>query len=104
MSASPHGVAPRGAASRWRRPAHVLVQQVGTVFVVLDLQGEIYHILNASGKRMWDVLLDTTTEQEALEQLAQEFDVAPVTLTGDYRAFVEDLVRSKLVQSVRGER
>jgi hypothetical protein len=69
------------------------VQQVGTMFVVLNLESEVYHTMNATAMRMWDALLAAGTEQDALQVLLDEFDVAPEVLAGDFRAVTQELAQ-----------
>jgi hypothetical protein len=74
-----------------RIPAHVLSRQVGAETVLLSLADEHYYGLEGVGTRLWEILREGTTLDEAVETLLGEYDVARDVLVRDLTAVVEDL-------------
>ncbi|MEO5618228.1 MAG: PqqD family protein [Candidatus Eisenbacteria bacterium] len=83
-----------------RKPAGVLVRQLGSESVLLNLDSESYFGLDEVGTRMWAALEQSASLQEAYEALVDEYDVDPKRLCADLAAFVEGLAQAGLVEVV----
>lgn len=76
----------------------VLCRVIGDEAVLLNLKTELYLGLDIVGTRMWTVLQESASIEEAHEVLSQEFDVAPGELRRDMEEFVNELLEQFLVQ------
>lgn len=70
----------------------ILVRNVGTESVILNLRSETYLGLNATGSRMWEVLTESASVEAAYQKLCTEYDIVPTTLWRDMQDFIETLV------------
>lgn len=66
--------------------------------VLLNLRTGTYFGLNASGTRMWDLLLETGDQEKTLDRLKNEYDADGSRLTDDLQAFVRLLLEKGLLQ------
>lgn len=79
------------------RPApNVLVRVVQGEAVVLDLNAERYLGFNAVGTRIWEVLTEAATIDDAIAALLEEFEVTEAQLRADVVAFVQKLLDAGL--------
>ena len=76
----------------------ILVRMVGDESVLLNLNTEMYLGLDAVGTRMWTVLQDSGSLQEACARLLEEFDVDADRLRADLDEFVATLRAQGLIQ------
>jgi hypothetical protein len=76
----------------------VLVREVSGESVLLNLKNETYYGLDDIGTRMWAVLTDSGTIQDAFHTLLAEYDVTEDTLRGDLDDFIGKLVEQGLVE------
>jgi DNA-directed RNA polymerase subunit H (RpoH/RPB5) len=81
-------------------PEHVLVRSFENESVLLNLQTEYYHGLDDVGTRMWNLLIQSKSIQEAYETLLAEYDVDPANLRQDLIDFVAELTERGLVELV----
>jgi hypothetical protein len=82
-----------------RIPADVLVQQLpDDESVFLNLATEEYYGLDATGTRMWMVLVETGDVDRAHEALLGIFDIDAETLRHDLEALVRRLVDRGLLR------
>ncbi|HSF81725.1 MAG TPA: PqqD family protein [Anaerolineales bacterium] len=79
-------------------PDQVLVRMVDDEAVLLNLETERYFGLDPVGARMWAVLSEAASVQQALETLLAEYEVDPETLANDLQALLEKLVEHGLVE------
>ena len=78
-------------------PDDVLMRELDGESVILDLASEKYFGLDDIGTRMWQILEDSDTVQEAYDILLQEYDVDSQQLLKDLQELVEQLVNSNLL-------
>jgi len=78
-------------------PDTVLVRELQSESVLLDLATETYFGLDDVGTRFWQALSQTCSVDSACDMLAAEFDVERSRLESDVRAFVGELARVGLV-------
>jgi hypothetical protein len=79
-------------------PAGVLRQELPErESVALNLQTEEYYGLDRVGTRMWQVLEEVGSVEEAYRLLLDEFAVEPEVLRRDLRAFVDQLATRGLL-------
>lgn len=79
-------------------PADVLIREVRGESVILNLNSEAYIGLDEIGTRMFQVLKESETIQDAYELLLKEYDVAPDVLRRDLGRFIEKLVAHGIVE------
>lgn len=80
---------------------NVLVQRLPDAeSVLLDLDREEYHGLDAVGTRFWEVLAATPSVEAAYRQLSDAFDADPETLRRDLDAYVSKLTARGLLRRV----
>jgi hypothetical protein len=78
-------------------PDTVLVRELQSESVLLDLATETYFGLDDVGTRFWQALSQTHSVEGACDVLAGEFDVERSRLESDVRAFLGELARAGLV-------
>lgn len=79
-------------------PDHVLIQELDGESVILELDSENYYGLDDIGTRMWQLLCDAGTIQEAFDTLLLEFDVEPQLLQRDLQDLISQLAAKGLLQ------
>jgi hypothetical protein len=80
------------------KPAeHVRANVTDDGLVILDIdKGEIFSA-NVVAARIWNLLMDGKSEQEAVDAIVAEFDAPRETVERDAKAFIESLVSKSLV-------
>lgn len=68
--------------------------------VLLDLHGSKYFTATGSGSFLIQRLIDGQDEQQLQAALCESFDVSPETAAVDVAAFLEELKRLDLIESV----
>lgn len=81
----------------------VLCRIIGDETVLLNLKTELYLGLDVVGTRMWAVLQESASIEDAYHVLAGEYEVAPDELRRDLEEFVGELLTQTLVQVVPAE-
>jgi hypothetical protein len=84
-------------ACRAQPSARVRIQQTGDEAILLDLASETYFGLNAVGTRLWRLLDQDSSVQNAATILGDEFEVDAPTLERDLLALLEQLADAGLV-------
>jgi hypothetical protein len=77
---------------------HVLVREMQGESILLQLDRESYFGLDEVGTRMWNVLVESPTVNDAARLLEDEFDVDGEALWTDLRRFVAELEEAGLVE------
>ena len=77
----------------------VLFRLVGDEGVLVNLNTEQYHGVNAVGARMWNALGGADSIQAAYDALVQEYDVEPARLRKDLEEFVGQLLAQQLIET-----
>jgi hypothetical protein len=82
------------------KPAeHVRANVTDDGLVILDIdKGEIYSA-NVVAARIWNLLMDGKSEQEAVDAIVTEFDAPRDVVARDAKAFIESLVSKSLVDA-----
>ena len=83
-------------------PAHVVLQDVDGESVLLNLDSESYFGLDEVGTRIWAVLTQAPSIQEAYEALLAQYDVPPELLRADMEELIGQLVDNGLLELARG--
>lgn len=81
----------------------VLCRGMGDESVLLNLKTQVYLGLDAVGTRMWTVLKDSSSVQEAYESLLAEYDATAECLRRDLLEFLDQLRSQGLIQLVTGK-
>ena len=79
-------------------PDHVVTRLVDGMTVLLDVDSGRSFSLDDIGTRAWQVLIEATTIQAAVEQLQREYDAEPGELERDLLVLVDRLASAQLVQ------
>jgi len=85
-------------ASRASIPDDVMVRELGSESVLLNLSNSQYYGLDAVGADMWQALTTAGSLQDAYERLLAEYDVTPETLRQDLEQLVEKLAAQGLIR------
>ena len=86
-------------ASRVIVPKHVLVRHMDGESVMLNLDTEIYFGLDATGTRMWEVLVASPSIDAAYAKLAEEFEVEPELLRSNLTDLLSRLFEHGLLHT-----
>ncbi len=88
--------------SRVRATADSLFQELDGEAVILGLGTEKYYGLNRVGTRMWTVLVESSSIEEAYRKLLDEYEVDGEVLRQDLIELVERLVAARIVEVLEG--
>lgn len=82
-------------------PFHVTTNQIEDELVALNLETSFYYGVDGIGTQIWRLLIDENmTIAEACGKLLEEYDVDAETCQREVRAFVEQLIDAKLLETV----
>ena len=71
---------------------------LGAALVILSLRTNRYFTLEGTGRRIWERLAEPTTVDALVREMSAGFDVEESECARDIRAFVGELVRTRLVE------
>lgn len=80
-------------------PQHVVHRAFPTETVLLNLQTGTYHGLNPTAGRMFEVLAEVGSPQEAASRLSLEFELPIETVEADLNELCLGLVRRGLLEA-----
>lgn len=83
---------------RAHKPEHVVMREVESEAILLNLETETYFGLDDVGTRIWAELLARESLEEALRSLENEFDVEPSVLRSDVDRLVAELSEHGLLE------
>lgn len=87
--------------SHFSCPFHVTTNQIEDELVALNLENSVYYGVDGIGTQIWRLLIDEKmTIAEACRSLLEEYDVDPDTCLREVRAFVEQLLNAKLLETI----
>jgi hypothetical protein len=84
------------------KPDDVLIRDLGSESVLLNLASESYFGLDEIGTRMWAALANTPSIEAAFGVLLAEYDVEAEPLRADLTAFLQKLSEAGLIVIVDG--
>jgi hypothetical protein len=88
-------------SSRFSCPFHVTTNQIEDELVALNLETSFYYGVDGIGTQIWRLLIDENmTIAEACAKLREEYDVDTETCQREVRAFVEQLINARLLETV----
>jgi hypothetical protein len=76
---------------KWRVNPQVVSRQLGTSVVLVNLESNAIHELNATGGRVLELLSMGVDDGELEQQLALEFEAAPDVLRDDVQRLMSEL-------------
>jgi SAM-dependent methyltransferase len=79
-------------------PAHVIATTVGDETLLLDLAAGIYHVLNDTGARVWQLMTEGKAVQAIVKEIAAEYDVDEQTVATDVASVVLQLKEASLIE------
>ena len=79
-------------------PDGVLVQEIDSESVLLNINTENYYGLDEVGTRMWQILKDAPSISQAIDLLLDEYEVERTTLLTDIEIFLKHLVEKGLIE------
>jgi hypothetical protein len=74
----------------------VATRGIGDEMVLLDLESGLYYCLNEVGACIW-AQLATSSVEEVIAHIVEQFDVAAAQAAGDVTAFLDDMARLGLL-------
>ncbi len=86
------------ASSRIRVPEHVHVREFDGELVILDLDKGCYFGLDEVGTRVWQLMSEGSTLEQAVERLQPEYEVAPPRMLEDFLFLGNEWLERGLVQ------
>jgi hypothetical protein len=86
------------SSSRVSVAPDVLFRVVGDESVLLNLKTEMYLGLDSVGTRIWHVLTDSPSLEDAYATLLGEYEVEPGRLREDLHEFVQELLAQGLLE------
>jgi Coenzyme PQQ synthesis protein D (PqqD) len=97
-AATLRSVAMVGFSDRVVVPTYVLVRHLDGESVLLNLETEKYFGLDATATRMWELLTNAPSIEDAYAKLTQEFDVEPTALRNHLAELLGQLVENGLLK------
>lgn len=85
------------ADARLTLAADVIATAIPGETVILDPTGDKYFSLDGVGPRVWELLQASTTMEDVVVRLIDEYDVDPDVCERDVRQLLDDLVGRGLV-------
>jgi hypothetical protein len=79
-------------------PASVIYKKVGDEAVLLQIERGIYYGLDAVGTRIWELLAEGKSQEEARDAIVEEYDVDADTADRDIAALIGELLLHGLVE------
>jgi len=89
-------------SQRVTTPQHVLIQELESESVLLNIDSGNYFGLDAIGRRFWDAITNAESIEIAYEQLLKEYEVDPQQLRKDLNELLLKLTENGLVELVDG--
>lgn len=80
---------------------NVLVQKIDDEMVLLNVGDERYFSLDRVGVGFWEVLTDSMTFEETVEELEKKYDVDGKTLAHDLSQFIDELLNAGLLDKCK---
>lgn len=77
-----------------------VASDLGGETVILNLRTGIYHGLDAIGTEIWNLLQNSTTVNNILNTLLQEYDVEPERCERELVALLQKLADAELIEVV----
>jgi hypothetical protein len=90
---------PANAAARLRPHKDVVSQRLGEAGVLIDMRSGRMFELNVTGIRIWELVGEGCSPDDAAARLLQEFAGDPLELRAEVGALVEELVREGLLDA-----
>ena len=87
-------------AKRVSIPDGVMLRELNNEAVILNVNSERYFGLDEMGTRMWQLLTESETIQQAYDALLESYEVEPDTLRNDMTRLIEELVQHGLLEIV----
>jgi hypothetical protein len=84
--------------TRYRLPAGVLIQEVASEMVLLDVESGRYFELNTMGAEMLRCLQESGEPECVIRQIQAEYDVSRADLEKDFGELLEQLIRQGLIE------
>jgi hypothetical protein len=75
----------------------LVLEEIEDEIVVLDLSNNVYFGLNPVGRRVWKHMEQGDSLGEAIDAIAEHFDVEKERVDADVRAFLADAVENELM-------
>jgi hypothetical protein len=82
------------------RTEGMMTAPVDNEIVILNMKGNNYISLDATGRRIWELLEKPVGIAELCYQLMTEFEATEEQITGDVLPFLQELEREGLVRTV----
>jgi hypothetical protein len=82
----------------FRVRSDVLARRIGDEIVLVNVERDEIFALNSTGARLWELVNDGRTREEAVSQLTVEFDVTHETAAREADALLATLIRDGLIQ------
>ncbi len=81
----------------------VMFRMVGDEAVLLNLKTELYLGLDPVGTRMWELLINAASIDDAFKAVLSEYEVQSERLRADMEEFVSKLIEQGLVEVSPGD-
>jgi PqqD family protein of HPr-rel-A system len=88
-------------SATFRIPERVLSRHVGGELVLLHLTTGMYHVLNETGARVWELLARGDATDRIAAALAEDYEVDPEQAAADVNGVIAELRDAKLIEVLR---
>jgi SAM-dependent methyltransferase len=86
------------AATTFRTSEGVVCRKVGPEVLLLDLASGIYHVLNETGARVWELLRDGKAVEAIAAAVSAEYDVDAEQAAADVALVIAQLEQARLIE------
>jgi hypothetical protein len=87
---------------RLRPDPDVVARRVDDELVLVQLRRNHVHALNRTGARLWELIAEGCSPEEALERMLEEFEVTRAKLRAEMDGLLDLLLREELLSPVEG--
>jgi hypothetical protein len=91
---------PSSRPERFQPNPRVRLRELADEAVLLDLESGTYYGLNATGRRVWELLAGGHSLTATLATMESELEVSAATLRADVEALLSDLERAGLLARI----
>ena len=84
--------------TRVRAAADQVSSDLGEETVILDLKQSVYHGLDETGSRIWQLVQNPTTAERISSVLLEEYEVEPQRCQQDVLTLLQELADNGLVE------
>lgn len=77
-----------------------LSNEIDGEVVMMNIETGTYISMNATGKSVWDLIVEPTSLAEILNSLTKEYDIAEEACKADVSPFIQQMIDQKIIRII----